>query len=133
MRRELAGQAEVVGIIERHNREAHFEADCARDGVPDDVMASQVEAMNTSKAMAQCCEPRTVQLKKRASHLWLPAPAASLTGNDQGTTRTRSRTSGGALKGRIATICSSGMLCKREPKLLSESVTWRQPGSWMTG
>ena len=100
MRRELAGQAEVVGIIERHNREAHFEADCARDGVPDDVMASQVEAMNTSKAMAQCCEPRTVQLKTRASHSWLPAPAGALS---LGTTRTRLRTSGGALKGRIAT------------------------------
>jgi hypothetical protein len=53
--------------------------------VPDDVMASQVEAMNTSKAMAQCCEPRTVQLKKRARTCGCPRqPPLSL-----GTTRER--------------------------------------------
>ena len=68
LRQEMAGQAEVMNLIESDSRAAHGEAARARAGVPEDVWASQAQALRQFKD--QSLAARTGELAtKRQSRL----------------------------------------------------------------
>ena len=82
VRRDMAGQAEVVGIIAQHQREAPRRSRPsmrALDGIPDELLVSQAKALNMCKALPLGCFERSTDraLSKSQSRLPLTQPAAA--------------------------------------------------------